>query len=76
MGSPSGEWVKAPPGVRVETGNVPWYTEQVHPQFVGLATSSQLILGLGFEQVLLLSLSGTATPALNGTLVECFGLDT
>ena len=55
MGSPSGEWVGTPPGVRVGTGNVLCFTEQVHLQFVGLAMSSQLILGLGLEKVLLLS---------------------
>ena len=69
MGSPSGEWVR-----RV---SVPWYTDQLHPQFVGLAMSShqgQGLNGFGTNATSFTStLSGTAAPALNGTMVECFG---
>ena len=53
------------------------HIDQILPLLlVGQQLPSQLGLGLGLEQVLLSftsTLSGTATLALNGTLVECFG---
>ena len=71
--SPSGEWVEGPVNVHCYT------VQQVPLVRVGLVVLSMLQLGLGFNfgttsaTSFTSTLSGTATSALNGTMVECFG---